>query len=333
MPLNRRYRKRKSGPKAAAVRRAGARKSAAIRRAGGRRKYGLGVARYNTMAGLLTNSLWSYKARALPFRVRAMKAVSTPDIWHQNYAQVLTVAPGVQKFVSFPSVTPAQLQGIIATTPSGAPNRIILESAQTELTFTNTTNAAAEIMMYDIFFKRDLTGGSSITTTNDTYPFSNIEQMITNGSKASAQQPVASTDPSTYIGASCFDSQLFKNYCKVVKRGHVMLASGASHRHQALIELNKVADQAVIGNEDMIYLKGYTYATLLLVRGVGAYDPESIVGATVNNVFLNVVTSVRIKYSFVTDNTNTVHYGNYPLPTGVPNVRNIGSGAYEPVSP
>lgn len=285
-------------------------------------------------AGLMTNSLWSYRARALPFRVRAMKAVGAPDIYHQNFAQVLNTATGLQTYTSFPSVTPAQLKAIANTTPSGAPNRVLIQSAQTEITFTNVNNTSCEVELYDIFFKRDLSVGANITTTVDNYPLDNIDDMIKNGSKASAGLALGASDVSRYIGASPFDSQPFKNYCRVVRRTHVMLASGASHRHQAMIGINKVGDESIIGNDDLTYLKGFTYATLMYVRGVGAYDPSDVTGGpTVNGCFLNVVTSVRIKYTYVTDSTNTVHYNNQPLPLGLPNVRNPGSGAYEALSP
>lgn len=329
----RRYKKR-AGAKRSAIRRAGVVKRSAIRRAGGRRKYGQRIQRYNTMAGLLTNSVWSYKARALPPRVRAMKAVGAPDIYHANFAETLTVQPGLQKFRSYPTLVQPQLTAILDSTPSGTPNRVCLESCQTEITMTNTTNAAAEVEIYDIMFKRDVGDFNEFDTSNNTgYQFKTIESMITVGAQASANlAPSSGVDPSTYVGASAFDSQVFKDYCRVVKRQHIMLASGASHRHQSLIGINKIINRVVGGNTDLHYVKGYSYASLLLVRGVGAYAPETG-NATVNNVFLNVVTSVRAKYTFVADNTNTVFYHNYPLPQEVPNVRNIGSGAYETVTP
>lgn len=331
MVMRRRRLAKKSAPKRAVVRRAGIRKAGAKRRAGGASGYRKLI---QTASGLMTNSLWSYRARALPFRVRAMKAVGAPDIYHQNFAQVLNTATGLQTYTSYPSVTPAQLKAIADATPSGTPNRVLIQSAQTEITFTNVNNTSCEVELYDIFFKRDVSVGANITTTVDNYPIENIDDMIKNGSKASAGLALGASDVSRYIGASPFDSQPFKSFCRVVKRTHVMLASGASHRHQAMIGINKLGDESVIGNDDITYLKGFTYATLVYVRGVGAYDPTDVTGGpTVNGCFLNVVTSVRIKYTYVVDSTNTVRYNNMPLPLGIPNVRNPGSGAYEALSP
>jgi len=310
-----------------------------MRSAGGRRKYGQRIVRYNTMAGLLTNSVWATKARPLPFRIRAMKAVAAPDIWHANFGQVVQVTSGIQKFVSFPSVTPDQLAKISNKTPLGAPNRVLIQNAQTEVTVTNTTNCAAEIMFYDIVPKRDVMIDSSFKTDDGTYTWSSIEDAIREGAKAAAGVVPAGSDVSEYIGASAYDSPIFKNFFKVVKRSHVMLASGSSHRHQQLVGVNRLVETGMIGEgsaglDTKSYLRGFTYATLILARGVGGYDPavEPAGDSITNELFLNVVTSLRIKYTYVTDNTNTVHYNNI-LSTGNCNVRNIGSGAYEAAGP
>lgn len=331
-PRSRRYRKKAPAYK----KRGGLRKRAAIKRAGGRRRYGQRIMRYNTMAGLLTNSIWSTKSRALPFRVRAMKAVAAPDIYHRNYSTILQCDAGLQKFVSFGSLNQFQLGEILATVPhTNGPNRCVLENAQTEVTFTNLTNAAAEVMVYDVIMKRDVSADEEFVTTTGTYQWDTIESAITAGAQAAAGIAPAGSDPSEYIGASPFDSQVFKSRFTVAKRAHVMLASGASHRHQQMVSLNKVLDQTVVDTNGGVYLKGVSYATLLLVRGVGAYAPDAPPAGdgTTNSLFLSVVTSLRCKYSYVQDVTNTVHYHNAPLPTGTTNTRNIGSGAYEAVAP
>lgn len=334
----RRLMKKKAAPKKAAVRRAAARKGAAMRRAGGRRKYGQSIPRYVTAAGLVTNSMWRTRARPLPFRVRAMKAVAAPDIDTSNYAQVLQVDPGLQRFVSYPSLNSSQLQRILNRTPSGAPNRCLIESAQTEVTFTNTTNAAAEIEIYDIVLKRQCTIEQSIITTVGAYPWIYVEDAIKAGILAGAGlSPATSPDsaiPSNWIGASAFDSQAFKDYFRVVKRSHVMLASGATHRHEQQVGVNKLLERSLVDPAVNEYIQGFTYLTLLNVRGVGAYNPsvEPAGDTTTNPLFLNVVTSLRIKYTFVADNTLTLNYTN-ALTFDTPNVRNIGSGAYEPAGP
>lgn len=322
--------KKRTAARRAAVRKAGVRKGARKAVAMRARRYPL----IQAASGMLTNSLWVNKARRLPFRIRALKAVGAPDIYHQNSSQVLNSVTGLQTYTSFPTCTPTQLKAISGLTPSGQPNRVCIESAQTEITFTNVNNTSCELELYDIFFKRDLSVGANITVGGNNYAFDNIDEMIKEGCMAGASIAPGGTDVSRYIGASPFDSQPFKAFCRVVKRTHVMLASGASHRHQAQIGINKLGDESVIGNDDLTYIKGFTYATLAYVRGVGAYDPTDVTGGpTTNGVFLNVVTSVRIKYTFVTDNTNSITYNNKPLPTGLPNVRNPGSGAYEALSP
>jgi len=80
-------------------------------------------------------------------------------------------------------------------------------------------------------------------------------------------------------------------------------------------------------------LRGWIYATLVKVRGVEVFAPETIpTTATTTPCFVQMYSSSRIKFSWVADNTNTVNYVD-TLVDDIPNVRNIGSGAYEPISP
>ncbi|ALE29738.1 putative capsid protein [Lake Sarah-associated circular molecule 12] len=329
MPPGRKYRKKGSKPKRVLMPYTPARK---YKKRGGRSTAGRLI---TTMAGLLTNSTWTQKARKLGFQARAMRAVGAPNIYHANFALPVVVPPGLQDFISFPTLQRTQLQAILSSVPqSSGLNRALIQSAQTELTFTNVTNAPVQVEMYDIMFRRDLSTDALVVNNGNNFTFATIEEMIKSGCQAANGIAPGGTDVSSYIGASAYDSQIFKDYCRVVKRQHVLLASGATHRHQSNIGINKIIDESVGANEDLIYVKGYTYATLILTRGVGAFDATaSVPNSTTNGAFLNFVTSVRIKYTWVADTTNSVYYHNLPLHTGVPNVRNTGSGAYESETP
>lgn len=322
---------KKSAPKRAYVRRAGIRKGRAIRRAGGRSGYRKLI---QSMAGMVTNSLWSYKGPRLSPRVRAMKMVGSPNIQHKNFATTLSSVAGLQVYASYGTLIGIDLTALQQAVPHNEPNRLVVESSQTEITLTNSNNCAAEIELYDVMFKRDVSVDQTLNTNSGTYTFTTIDQMWEQGAKASAGEPPGGTDVSRYIGASPFDSQPFKTFCRVVKRTHVMLASGASHRHQSQIGINKLIDASLASDLTKAYVKGFSYATLIVARGVAAYAPADppVGGSTVNSVFINVATATRIKYTYVQDVTQNVHYNNYPLSTSTVNVRNIGSGAYEPAS-
>lgn len=326
----RRYggKKRTAGAKRSAVRKARYRKGRAMRRAGGRSGYRKLI---QSMAGMLTNSLWAFKGGRMSPRVVAMKRVGSPNIRQKNFATVISGVPGLQTYASYGTLIGTDLTDLQQNVPHNEPNRLVIENAQTEITFTNSNNCAAEVELYDIVFKRDVSVDQTLKTNTATYVFTTIDQMIQQGCQAGASIAPGGTDVSRLIGASPYDSQPFKTFCRVVKRTHVMLASGASHRHQANIGINKLIDASLASDLTKAYVKGFSYATLIVARGVAAYAGQDVGGGpTTNGVFLNVVTSTRIKYTYVQDVTANLDYNNFPLSTNIPNTRNIGSGAYEP---
>lgn len=327
-PIRRRMYKKKAAAK---------RKPAMKRKAGYRRRAPVRSKAFQTSAGGLTQDVWSYGRRQLPARIKAMKAVSAPDILTGNYAENLVVTAGVQNFRSYASLQPPQLKQILDLISNNSMNRAVVQTCQTELTFTNNTNAAVELEIMDVLFNRDIPSqGFEFTNSAFTYPvpIPTIENLIEVGCKAASGTNPAGSSVSEIVGASPFDSPLFKAYCRVAKRTHVILSSAGSHRHTQLVNLNKIAERAVQGTTDTFkYLRGWTYATLVKVKGVAGYAPESTpTTATVTPCFVQMYSSSRIKFSWVADNTQTVNYVN-TLVDDIPNVRNIGSGAYEPISP
>jgi len=264
-------------------------------------------------------------------------AIAAADFLTGNYAQNVVSVAGEQHFYSFASLQPSQLKQVLDLVPNNSMNRAIIQSCQTELTFTNNTNAAVELEIMDIVFKRDVPK-QGLQFTNNVYtytlPTPTIEELIEVGCKAASGTNPAGTNVATIVGASPYDSQLFKAYCQVAKRTHVILSSAGSHRHNQLVSINKIAERSVQGTTTSFqYLRGWTYATLIKVKGVAGYAPESVpTTATVTPAFVQMYSSSRIKYSYVADNTNTVNYVD-TLVDDTPNIRNIGSGAYEPVSP
>lgn len=335
MPRMMRKKMYKAKPKSRAAGAASAAKPRSRFVAGRRRRLPL-VRRYRTAAGAITNSLWAFgRGARLPRQVQALRRVGAPDIYQDNFAETVSTQVGLQTFKSYGSLLRAQLTSLASIAGNqSAPNRILLESAQTEITFTNITNAAVEVELYDIVFKRDVPATTTVALAAGSYIFNSTpENMITEGTKAASGVPPSSlTDPSTYIGASPFDSQFFKDYCMVKQKSHVMLASGATHRHQTLAKINRVAEQAIVGNQNLNYVKGFSYCTLLCVRGAAAAILESD-DSTTNQATLNVVTSLRMKYTWCSDVNYSAYYHNNLSTDAVTQVRNIGNGAIESVTP
>lgn len=288
--------------------------------------------RYVSAAGSITNSLWSFGRRRASKQVLAMRRVGAPDVQLRNYAQQIQVAQNTQRFVSFEGCSPAQLLSLLTTAGNqNSPNRALVESSMNELTFTNPTNGPLELEIYDIVFKRDVPNGFNLTLSSGTYSIvGSVEGMIAGGILAGGQYgPTSTAKPDQIIGASPYDSQLFKDYCKVSKRSHVLLSSGASHRHQVINKVNRVIDQS-IASGDLTYIKGWSYAVLINVRGIAGYDDTPLSALSgVNKTTLDVVTTSRIKYTYVQDVSNTLYYTNSLTGETEVQVRNIGNGAIE----
>lgn len=300
------------------------------------------VNRYRSAAGAFTNSLFKWMLQRPTARVKALKRVGTPDIFQINQGTDISPNVGYQLFRDYFALNVPRLKQLAATVPGGAgdtqPNlkRFIVENVQTELTLTNQSNAAAEIEIYDIVCRRDVDASWTITTGGNTYiaagqPSSYVEigcDIASGALPTSGQEQI--------IGASPYDSQLFKDYFRVVRKTHVMLLSGGTHRHSAQHMVNGIVETALL-NDNTAMLKGLTIGSMLCVRGVAAINmgPEGSPLTTSNNPKINVLYNERVKFTWVADSTQTVYYhDNLPHSASTDvEVRNIGSGALENPSP
>lgn len=334
------YRKRRG--LVARKRRAAARKASAYRRAGGRRSYRkMLVQHFNTPLGSASSSLWSFGTRRrLPARVRSMKQLGAPDAYVVNGGFNCNVSQGTQRYYGFNSVTQGHLEDICQTAGTqSAFNRVVLENAISTLSLTNITNTSAEIDIFDVIFKRDVPDQIQVQLASNLYTINagSVPDMINEGINA-ARTLAPGASGSFTIGTNAWDSQIFKEYCTVVKRTRVMLASGSSHRHTGNVNLSKIIAQSVAGSVNMEAFKGYTFCTLVRVNGAAAYIPsgEEAELGTASDVTIQAVYSLRVKYSFIQDVSSNLTVqdilgDNFTAPAAT--TRNPGSGALEPVSP
>jgi len=269
-----------------------------------------------------------------------MKQVGAPDSYIVNGGFNCNVSQGTQRFYGFNSVTQGHVEDICQSAGSqSALNRVCLENAVATLSLTNITNTSAEIDIFDIIFKRDVPDAIKVALTAGTYIVANgdVAQMINEGINA-ARSLAPGASGSYTVGTNAWDSQIFKEYCRVVKRTRVMLASGASHRHTSSVNISKVLAQSVAGSTDMEAFKGYTFSTLVRINGAAAYVPsgdEATLG-TVADITCQAVYSLRIKYTWVQDVNSSLYVSdilgdNFTAPPAT--TRNPGSGALEAVSP
>lgn len=231
--------------------------------------------------------------------VLAQKRVSAPNYWLQNAATQIVNAEGFQNANLYVWDSTTQLGNILGYVPgvSGAPSipkRYHLESVVGELLMTNSSLATQYVDIYDIVRKRD-TGNATYTDNPlDAWRYGVSDQTVTSPD-LEAWKNVMSLPT---------DSKLFNDYFRVIKRNHIGLVAGATHRHSVILKPNKIIDSELIrrSNGD---LAGYAVYCLVVINGQPAsISDEAGAIVTTAKTALDVVYSGRFKYSFVNDNTN-----------------------------
>lgn len=294
--------------------------------------------RYYTAAGSMTNSIFKFgRVRRLPLATRIAKGIGAPDFMVWNGGFQCGTSQGKQTYYGFNSVNQGHLKDIMDIVGNQtAPSQCFIENAISQLSLTNITNTNAEIEIYDIIFKRDVP--NSITWVNNsityTVPSGNVADMIAYGCDAAAAAP-AGDGSEQVVGTTPYDSQVFKAYCKVVKKTHVMLGSGATHRHQSLVNISKRALQTVAAQDGVQLTKGYAFATLIKVVGAPGYIPSGELATLGTSVDLTIqaVYSLRVKYTFIQDVTSGLTVHDVLAESPAATTRNPGSGVLELVSP
>lgn len=236
--------------------------------------------------------------------VIAQKRVSAPNYFLQNGANQIVNSEGFQNANFYVWNSTQELFNISSLVPGGgtaypnAPKRFHLESVVGELLMTNSSLATQYVDIYDIVRKRDqgASGGGSPPTAD---PLSAWRQGVSDQTSTSpdftAWQNVMSLPT---------DSKLFNDWFRVIKRSHVGLQAGSTHRHSVILKPNKIIDTELLqrSNGD---LAGYSVYVLVVINGQPAsIKDEGGAIVTTATTALDCVYSSRVKYSWVADNTN-----------------------------
>lgn len=266
-------------------------------------------------------------------RVTAIKRVGSPNIYVNQVPKTIITSAGFLNYWSMFHQYNTDLRNIrqLINSSSAAPIRYVLENYMNEMTMTNTTNASCEVEIYDLTLKKDLLVQFAYEEAANTYVVNGSPEAYWEvGTRLMSGQADAVSPPnSTVLGASPFDSQLFKDYFKVQKRTRVMLSQGASHRHFVTLNVNKVIDDAFVQtSQQIIGHKGITVYTMLVVRGfpqtTGNVEDPGV--STTCPCQLAIVNQQRYKYTWSADLSNTGNYYDQLTSPATTAVLNIGSG-------
>lgn len=311
------------------------------------------VSKVRGYVGGLSTSLCVRKARISP-QVRAMERCGAPNVFTTQYAFRNNTTPGLQGYNSFAfndtvalKLLPTTLN-IVGSTQT-RPYRYVLESLIGNVTMTNNSTAGVELEIYDIVLKRDLPNPVNVTQQGYTwrlpagqvYPdtmwayFSNMD----NGAAPSTTAPYPANSP----GASPFDCNIWKNYFKVTKRTHVMLAQGGTHRHGVISQPNALLDSTLFNqalqsgadaasSSSLSGMRGLTTYVMVVQKGLPSStnnaEPDTA-SVTLASSSIDFVQDFRYKYTYVVDNIMAAKNFNNLVTGGKVSIINTGSGAVE----
>lgn len=260
--------------------------------------------KYAKVGGVATNSRFAL-ARRPNRQVQTMKRIGAPSYYNTNGANQIVAQEGFQEasvvaWQGFEDLSYmlnlVPIQGG-STVGFQAPKRYILEETVGELMFTNSSLATCFLEIFDVVRKRDNFRADNIQNQATANPLLSWRQGI-------QDNQVTGTNDYHDLKTSPTDSRIFRDWFKIVRKTRVELRQGALHRHSVLLKPNRVVDSEMInyvGGD----AAGFSTYTLFRVYGQPAsvINPEGPSIVTTAQIALDYVSSVKYKFSWVSDTT------------------------------
>lgn len=267
-------------------------------------------------------------------QVVALKRVGAPNHYTTNVAQYFATAAGFQAQWSKQWLTNQELQNLrnVISTGQNGSYRFVIDDLSAEILLTNTTNVPLELEIWDLVLKKDLQSVLTYQTPTASIPVAGKpEEYWGVGSMVDANNTTPGPPyNSEILGATPYDTQLFRDYFKQVKKTIVHLPQGASHRHLVVRKMNRVIDDAFIRQSGILGHKGISSFTMFNLKGfpVGGLDETGAGYSTSSAGEIAMVTTYRYKYTWVSDISNfNVNVDNLTSPAETAQgFLNIGSG-------
>lgn len=214
--------------------------------------------------------------------------------------------------------------------------RFVLESAISQLNLANTSGTPVNMELYDIVAKRDSPQIPLDMSGNIVYfggKFGQSTNLLDPGVAwvlGMKNQSYSATgfqnDGSTYelpspenLGATPYQSKLFKDYFKVVRKTNVSLPIGGQHKHFVDLKPNVVIDNDMMTQNNAF--KGLSFFTLIVASGVPVVkcpdlNPLDVLrnpfgDATTSAVSVSVIQQIKYKWTWVQDARENIYRANY----------------------
>lgn len=246
-------------------------------------------------------------------------------------------------YINQNSTTKSEFAGNAGSIPN-ATFRYVLESAMSVLHLANTCGTPVNMELYDIVCKRDtpqvpLAFTGNFLSTVFTNPVGRDGQgttildpsiawylgMTNQASQATGFETNAQELPigPSNLGATPYQSKLFKDYFKVVRKSNVVLPIGGQHKHFVDLKPNFIIDNDLMSQNNTF--KGLSFFTLVVVNGVpviacprvdasgNPIDPlgDKYGDASTSAVSVSVIQNIKYKWSWVEDARENIYRANY----------------------
>lgn len=271
-----------------------------------------------SMPGSQTQTRFSHGHGIARIR-KGLTALGVPSYYVFNKAYTIQPPGGTQgvavigQWNSVPDVYQMMLTATYGsyTTSSASPMKFHVRSLQAELMLTNSTNVGCVMDIYDIACKQDAPHSST------TGPTENVSTPVNAWLQGETKQ-LTSAIPAGYTsgvyvpGSIPKDSQIFKDYYKIVSKKSIAFGAGASHQHIVNLRIPRQFDQ----NETTTHatylngLRGFTMFTMVVVRGqiASSAGPGGNEPSQNSTVLIRAVATERYEYQWLQANGSTKTY-------------------------
>jgi len=292
--------------------------------------------------GSQTQSLFTHGSGKVRLR-KGMDAMGVPSYYVFNKSYTIQPVAGTQGvssvgiWNSVPDMNnmSSEVQ-VCANHPIAAdtPVRFCVRSVKAEVMFTNSTNVGCVMDIYDIQCKRD-TPLKAITGVPYDVSDPVSAWILGSANQETATLPAGYTSGAYFPGALPQDSQLFKDYYKVISKKSIALGAGASHQHAVHLKHPRLLDVNESGVETsyLVGVKGFTFFTMVVIRGQVASSAGAGGGNPSQNstVLVRAVATERYEYQWVAINGSLQTYSSTLPAPGTAGVAMV-DGSYNTAS-
>lgn len=171
-------------------------------------------------------------------------------------------------------------------------DKVFLEGYSATLMFTNNSQLSVELVIFDVFCKRD--GANNVRNCA-------LKDLIAGapGIIDIYDSKAGRTTPLDVLGVEPFDSPYLRQFWKNMKQTRVQLAGGQTHKHTIFRTMQHIYDEAVTAQS--FYLKGYSHQVFCLIRGFPLDEGQGLaVGPT--EMTIDLAGWVNYKFRYLVSN-------------------------------